>query len=48
LIDSSRHFLPISVLKATVDALAYNKMNVLQCDDRLLSFLPYRTLPTYS
>lgn len=29
LIDSSRHFLPMPVLKATVDALAYNKMNVL-------------------
>eukprot|EP01052_Picozoa_sp_SAG31_P004882 SAG31_NODE_207_length_20316_cov_20.465400_12_plen_285_part_00 len=29
LIDSSRHFLPMPVLKATVDALSYNKMNVL-------------------
>lgn len=29
LVDSSRHYLPLSVLKATVDALSYNKMNVL-------------------
>jgi hexosaminidase len=29
LIDSSRHYLPMPVLKATVDALSYNKMNVL-------------------
>ena len=31
LIDSSRHYLPLPVLKATVDALSYNKMNVLHC-----------------
>lgn len=29
LVDTSRHFLPLSKLQATVDALAYSKMNVL-------------------
>ena len=29
MIDSSRHFLPVSEIKKTVDSLMYNKMNVL-------------------
>lgn len=29
MVDTSRHFLPIKVLKETIDALMYNKMNVM-------------------
>eukprot|EP01100_Stratorugosa_tubuloviscum_P006204 TRINITY_DN2685_c1_g3_i1.p1 TRINITY_DN2685_c1_g3~~TRINITY_DN2685_c1_g3_i1.p1 ORF type:complete len:525 (+),score=222.79 TRINITY_DN2685_c1_g3_i1:63-1637(+) len=29
MIDSSRHFIPLSLIFSTVDALAYNKLNVL-------------------
>ena len=29
MIDSSRHFLPVSSIRKQVDALLYNKMNVL-------------------
>ena len=29
MIDSSRHFLPVDTIKKTIDALMYNKMNVI-------------------
>ena len=29
MIDSSRHFLPVALIRAHIDAMAYNKMNVL-------------------
>lgn len=29
MVDTSRHFLPIKVLKETIDALMYNKMNIM-------------------
>ena len=29
MIDTARHFLPLSVIKSTVDALPYAKLNVL-------------------
>jgi len=29
MIDSSRHFLPVSYIKKTIDALMFNKMNIL-------------------
>lgn len=29
LIDTSRHFLPIRLIKETIDAMMYNKLNIL-------------------
>lgn len=29
MIDSSRHFLPVSAIKKTINALLFNKMNIL-------------------
>jgi hexosaminidase len=29
MIDSSRHFLPVSAIKKTIDGLLFNKMNIL-------------------
>ena len=29
MIDSSRHYLPVSLIRAHIDAMTYNKMNVL-------------------
>lgn len=29
MIDTARHFLPVSTILRTIDALQYNKMNVL-------------------
>jgi hexosaminidase len=29
MIDSARHYLPISLIYETIDALMYNKMNIL-------------------
>jgi len=29
LIDTSRHFLPTSLIKETIDAMMYNKLNIL-------------------
>ena len=29
MVDSSKHFLPMKILKETIDAMMYNKMNVL-------------------
>ena len=29
LVDTSRHFLPVATLQATLDALPYNKLNAL-------------------
>jgi hexosaminidase len=29
MIDSSRHFLPLSLIKKTIDGLLFNKMNIL-------------------
>ena len=32
LIDSSRHFLPLSAILVTLDAMAFNKLNTLHCE----------------
>jgi hexosaminidase len=29
MIDSSRHFLPVTLIKKTIDGLLFNKMNIL-------------------
>jgi len=29
MIDSSRHFLPVDVIKRTIDGCLYNKLNVM-------------------
>lgn len=29
MVDTARHFLPMKILKETIDAMMYNKLNVL-------------------
>lgn len=44
LIDTSRHFLPVSVIKATITAMSWNKLNVLHWHIVDLDSFPYESI----
>jgi len=46
LIDTSRHFLPLSVLKAMIGAMSWNKLNVLHWHIVDLDSFPYQSQGT--